>query len=76
MTAISLDERARSRCGCIVAPSPGVPRGVLSIMRAGWGGGGTKEVGIDGHKAREPGTRGTVFREDRDNRNFCATADM
>lgn len=41
MTAISLDERARSRCGCIVAPSPGVPRGVLSIMRAWlWGGGG------------------------------------
>lgn len=34
VTAISLDERARSRCGCIVAPSPGVPRGALSIMQA------------------------------------------
>lgn len=72
MTAISLDERARSRCGCIVAPSPGVPRAALSIMQAGGvvGGGGTKEVGIDvdGHKAREPGTRGAMFREGRDNR--------
>lgn len=46
VTAISPDKRARSRCGSIVvAPSPGVPRGALSIMGCGEGGGGWGDKG-------------------------------
>lgn len=47
------------RLHCCAQPRCAARRAVNHAFLGGGGGGGgsTKEVGIDGHKAREPGTR-------------------